>query len=547
MSIWTISGQTGKALGSSTVDLEVTNYTNVSITHSNQGTDSLSFFVRCDDRTSDPAYLPEYLQSISIFRSGTRQFVGYVTKPKFVLQNGVFGWKIEAQNGWQELDRVALSDTDKEYLRAQGSLSATITDIINKAIAGGARISLGSIGSMFDIPPISFRGTTCGASLIELLRVCADAVAYFDYSAGGNPSLNIVRRGSASGKTFTFGTDELVEPFECSPIPGATPTKITVAYATRDSNGIVTETVQTAGSGADTQSVVLTAPNFADFQTKAAASEISLLTSTTANWTMAYTNKLDPKIKDIVGIPTPSMASISVYTGSVASDKTLSSITGLTASITTTSPNTRVVVTGSYKDWMSKLGITAGEAEFEAEFFWLYRRTVGGGAVDDPDWATALLAAGAVKHPSGLIFWNGTEDAPGMPTTYPNGDRGQVLRYVCRFTATAISRNITSLTALRDPGDYGTLAPPADLAANLLAAQNFVPYEGQFGLSGWHSLERLVNRKISFGGLTSRLSSIAALVQSETLDVQTGAKTVRLGMPVRAGNTALARLRKLGT
>jgi hypothetical protein len=470
-----------------------------------------------------------------------------VTKPKFLMQGGAFGWKVEAQNGWQELDRVALTAADKEYSRPQGSLSDTITDIINTAIAGGARISLGSIAAMFDIPPVTFRGTSCGAALVELLRICADAVAYFDYSGAGNPALTIVRRGSATAKTFTFGTDELVEPFECSPIPGVTPTKVTVAYATRDTNGIVTETVQTAGSGADSQNVILTGTNFAAFQTAAAASEISLQTSTTANWTMAYTNKLDPKIKDIAGIPTPSMGSISFYTGSTPTDKTLTSITGLSASLTTTSPNTRVIVVGSYKDWMSKLGITAGEAEFEAEFFWMYRRTVNGGGVDDPDWATALLAAGATEYPSGLVFWNGSEDPPGFPTTYPNGDRGQVLRYVCRFTTTAISRNITSLTALRDPGDYGTTAPPAGLASSLLAAQNFVPYEGQFGLSGWHTPERLLSRKISFGGLTARLASIAALVQSETTDVATGAKTVKLGIPVRAGNTSLARLRKLGT
>lgn len=549
MSAWKITGEIGKALGATAVDLELTTYSDVSLTRTNQGVDTLSFFVACETPTNDPDFLPEFNQQISLRKNGERQFLGYVGKPKFILQGGIFGWRIEAQHGWNELDRVALTTGDSEYVRAQGSLSATITDIIYKAIAGGARIALGSVATMFDIPAISFRGNSCGNALAELLQIVPDAVAYFTYAAAGWPQLVIARRGSMTAQTFTFGTSEIVEPFSCSPIPGVTPTRITVAYATRDNNGIVSEIIQSAGSGSDVQSVILTGSNFADFTARAIAGQVTMRTTpvaSAATWANFYA--LDSKISGIAGIPTPNLNVITVWTGSTPNDKTQKTITSAAVTPTSTQPN--VIVQGSWQAWMEKLGITLGTATITATWYWLLRQTTNGGSMTQPDWALEVESAGATLIYSvdgSPIFWNGIEDPfPHRPTTYPNGDGGMVMKYTSTITAPSINRSITSASVHRDPGDYGTLAPPSTLAANLLAAQNFVPYEGQLSLSPWESPTDLMSRRINFAGLTSRLSSIGALVQSETLDVLTGAKTAQLGLAARQGQTALGRLRKLG-
>lgn len=542
MSIWTIQGESGKALGASSVDLELTPYQGVQYTHTNQGTDTLSFFVRCDDPTVDPQYLPEYNQTISLWKSGVRQFVGYVGKPKFLLQGGMFGWQVEAQNGWQELDRVALSDSDKEYARAQGPLTATVQDVINKAIAGGARISLGSVATMFDIPPISFRGTFCGAALAELLKICADAVAYFDYTVGGHPALTIVRRGSMTAKTITFGSDDIIEPFSCSPIPGVTPSKVTVAFAIRDANGVVTETVQSAGSGSDTQAVILTEPNFADWQTKAIAAQVSLRTGA-ATPTWADFKDLSQDIQQVTtdhGSFTLSPANSTntrVWTGSVSS-KLLdaSPFVAPFFSCPTSLTGWYPLVIGDHREWMQKnLGIAAKVGALEGD--WVMWRTYSGAFPPYPAWWVALVARGAVLIKEG--FW----------ANAANGDstKQSMAFFSPKLEVTFIDVSIASATNYRDSGPYGTLAPPATLAAELLAAQNFTPYEGRFNLSPWHTPERLISQKISFGGLTSRLSSIGALVQSETTYVATGAKSLAMGLPTRQGNTALGRLRKLGS
>jgi hypothetical protein len=551
MSNWKIQGESGRTLGASQVDVEDTTYSNMQLTRNNQAADTLTFFVASTIATQDPAYLPDFGQQISLFEGTTRRFLGYVSRPKFLLQNGVFGWQIEATHGWPELDRIALTSSDAEYTRAQGSLATTLSHIINVAIAGGARITLGSIAAMFDIPAISFRGSSCGAALAELLRIVPDAAVYFTYAGTGWPALNISRRGTMSTRTYTFGVSELIDSFSCSPVPDVTPAQVTVAYALRDSNGIVTETIQRAGTGSPKQSVVLTGANFAEFQTQAAAGQVTMQTTpmaSAATWANIYA--YDPKVKDIVGIPAPSTGSISVYAGSVPSDKSTQTIIGSASSAVALGTQENVVVLGEYKDWMSKLAITKGTVRLTATFFWFLRTTTNGGAMTQPAWATSLEDAGAVTldRANGLaIYFNASEDEPNQPTTYPNGDRACVLRYSVVSEVPAISRSITTATVLRDPGDYGTASPPASLASNLLESQNFVPYEGQFTLGPSETSVDLLSQKINFAGLTARLASIGAMVQSEKIAVATGVKSVQLGLAARQGDTALSRLRKLNT
>jgi len=542
MSDWTIKGQAAKSLDDTEVDLDVTNYSGVKITRTNQGTDTLSFFLSCEDATTDPDYLPEYQQEISIFRGGVRQFIGYVGKPKFAWRGGIFGWQVEAQNGIFELDRVALSTSNAEYTRAQGSLASTVSDVVTKAIAGGARIALGSIAAMFDIPAISFRGTSCGSALVELLKICADAVCYLDYSGTGYPTLTVVRRGSMSTKTITFGTDEIIEPFSCSPIPGATPSKVTVAYAIRDANGVVTETVQTAGAGTEVQSVILTGSNLADFQTKAAAGAVTLRTGATPPaW--ADFSVMSEVIAQITAdhgsfsLSPANSTNTRVWQGSISS-KTLLTTAFVTPFYTcpTSLTGWYPLAIGDHREWMKKnLGIDAKTGTLEGD--WVMWRTYTGVPPAAPDWWNALIAEGAVLKRDGYYANSTSGDATDQSMYF----------YSPKLEVTFIDRAIVSATAFRDSGDYGTTAPPATLAADLLAAQAFIPYEGEFNLSPWHTPELLLNKKINFAGLSTRLASIGALVQSETVDVETGAVQATMGLAARQGAASLARLRRLSS
>lgn len=541
MSIWTIQGETSKNFPATIIDVEEMGIKNGALTFTNQGNDSLSFLLLADDHATDPPNLPDRGQSITLYRSGIRQFFGYVTRQEYVWSPAQSGWLIAAENGWRELDRVPLTDADKEYLRAQGSLAATVTDIIDKAIAGGARIQRGSIATMFDITPIKFRGVNCGTALTEVLRIAADAVAYFDYTGTGFPTLNIVRRGSMTTKTLIIGTDEISEA-QLSPIPDVTPSKITIAYATRDSNGIVTEAVQTAGSGTDAQSVILNESNFADFQAKVTAEQVAMQTTTTANGAFAIAR--DPKLKDIVDLPLPiATGSYTRPTGGTYTTKGLINVAGTSTSFSgLVAPNNNALLVGEMKDYMtSKLGITQGVCTFRGHLWWIYSLEDGTGGIAAPAWAAPLIAAGA-DILSG--WWTGSESGPNSQTN-PNTWSAHYLRLYVEFEAVCISRAFATLTNLRDPGNYGTLAPPASLASNLLAAQNWVPYRGRVIFTPWQAYERVISNKIDLTGTNPRLASMGATVQDERIDIHTGVRELNLGLPARSGGSSLARLKVL--
>lgn len=96
------------------------------------------------------------------------------------------------------------------------------------------------------------------------------------------------------------------------------------------------------------------------------------------------------------------------------------------------------------------------------------------------------------------------------------------------------------------PADYSFIAPPANLASNLLAAQNFIPYEGDIMLTEQTAgTTRYRGCKVNVSGSLSAHSSMAALVSSETLDLKTGETVIELGTPPRVDyRTFVDRIRK---
>jgi hypothetical protein len=94
--------------------------------------------------------------------------------------------------------------------------------------------------------------------------------------------------------------------------------------------------------------------------------------------------------------------------------------------------------------------------------------------------------------------------------------------------------------------DYSFLAPPAGLAANLLAAQNFTPYEGSIAIVEQDAGgTRYRGCKVDLAGSLTALASMGALVASETIDIATGTTTIDLGTPPRLDyRTLVDRIRK---
>lgn len=82
--------------------------------------------------------------------------------------------------------------------------------------------------------------------------------------------------------------------------------------------------------------------------------------------------------------------------------------------------------------------------------------------------------------------------------------------------------------------DYTFLAPPASLAANLKAAQDFVPYAGSIELTEQDAGgTRYRGKVVNISGSFTEYTTMKALVESESLDLKSGQTSVGLGTPPR--------------
>jgi hypothetical protein len=101
--------------------------------------------------------------------------------------------------------------------------------------------------------------------------------------------------------------------------------------------------------------------------------------------------------------------------------------------------------------------------------------------------------------------------------------------------ATATNRAYRILgTKLYAPADYSFIAPPANLASNLLSTMNFVPYEGNIRLTEETAGgTRYRGCKVNLASTRPELSSMGAMVAEETIDLKNGTTDISLGTPPR--------------
>jgi len=145
-------------------------------------------------------------------------------------------------------------------------------------------------------------------------------------------------------------------------------------------------------------------------------------------------------------------------------------------------------------------------------------------------------------------------NAPNMPTNPPRvvtAYDGATKTITFASVTNAQRPNVGNTYTLSDikiyrPGDYSFVYPPANLAANLVAAQNFVPYEG--GISIVEEVPggtRYRGCKVNIVGSLSEHSTMGALVSEESINLATGQTAISLGTPPRLDyRTFVDRIRK---
>jgi hypothetical protein len=138
--------------------------------------------------------------------------------------------------------------------------------------------------------------------------------------------------------------------------------------------------------------------------------------------------------------------------------------------------------------------------------------------------------------------WTSSSGYAGYQAYYYNP---RILVRFIKFTLDIKATQTTGGTVYA-PSDYSFIFPPAGLSAFLVAAQNWLPYEGSINLvSEDVGATRYRGCKINISNSSSSFASMGALVASEVLDIQTGSTTINLGpAPRNDYRTIVDKIRK---
>ena len=192
--------------------------------------------------------------TVEVFLGGERKFFGKVSKtPTKVTASGGLR-EVRVHSPWRELEEIVYQQAwtldasakpsvmrSKVILgqNAQGakiSVSAQIADIIGYAISCGASLCAGEIGATAEMLYDEARDITCAQALLRALKWSPDCSVFFDYSASGAPSLNIVPRASLqSADIDEFGG--CVREISVCPRPDLAVSGVSVKYEREDTEG----------------------------------------------------------------------------------------------------------------------------------------------------------------------------------------------------------------------------------------------------------------------------------------------------------------------
>ena len=565
---WTIKGESGKAFNATVRSLETAQIDSAQVSFRALEADTFTFTITSETLTS--ATIPELEQQITLYRNGTQFFTGTVTSVRPIISQSSQQAQVTVSGPWWWMERINMTSdrTDGAGDDAErmtfvfgdpilgGNLRDHILAVIDRAIALGVPMQKGgTIDTFFDVPQISLNQSTIGQALSELIRLVPDTMFYFDYSLTP-PRINIRRRGATTTRTIDVSVDP-VDSIDIEPLIELQVSQVRLPYVTRDVQGRTVYQEQASGTAATGKVEILTVsgpeldtflPNeFFDsygIKTVAPASATnfvlnqdgSLVSLAKAN---GFSNgRLPLTIQTLGGVSLWISQSSSISTppaGTYQNSLAIPSptLTGIDGTAYSTSTR-KIIITADPPDWVrTELGINIKEVIFEGYLgvTHIYRTEYGSPTVPLPTWWNLV---GFDLQLDGFTF----ATSNGSRVVY--GFKKFAVR--CFITTTEYA---TTTTVYR-PADYSFIQPPANLAANLKAAQDWLPYTGSITLVDDDvGAVRYRGTKINLTNTLAGLDTMGALVAGESMDIATGTTTIELGQPPRLDyRTFVDRIRK---
>ncbi len=565
---WTIKGESGKALDETVRSLDSLGEIGARLTLASLDSDLFEATIATEDAAATGALIPDEGQQVELFHDSVRRFKGNITIPRVQIRQisitaeGPWWWMQRIQLTQDQDDAEGTTDARPSFVFPTQDLKTSITDLINRAITDGVPITLGTIDDMFTFPRITLSQMSYAQALAELMRIVPDAVAWFDYTGTGNPSLNVSRRGNMSTTTIALGTDN-VEELDVWPRLDLEVKQVEVVGVERDSTtGDATWNSQASGTPTTgkNQIVVISGPEVNDFLPEEKDSQIELKTfamptggTALSSLTESSTHSATDAGADILAFVKDREPIIAGFIREFGSDFgdylivsnggrfnvsnfTSGSLNGAPRQdldkpnlVSTESTSGLYVVSNQEQvpDWLAdENGLTVVRASLTG---WLrYTRYPEEDAPDFWQW----IGDRAVRQMTGYL--------PNV-SGQTSGEFQRNTFFEFSIPAILVSQAYATLTTVYRQWAFDYIQPPAGLAGNLQGAQDWIPHEGRIRtvadeVDGSPDLNKGIN--ISNG--RASLATMKALPKSIVYEIQRGRKTTNLGPPARADFGTLA-------
>jgi len=570
MTDYIIKGEAGKTLNATDrflgADLLAVN---ASLRFENLGPDVLSWTCRTESITAGETIIPDVGQQVELWDSTSTQryFRGWVTQARATN----FGVQVVIEGPWQWLQKIDVTtsltsittDTRPTIIFNEATIASNITALLNRAIALGAPIAIGTFALTYNIPKLQLSMMSCADVLAELMRWVPDCVGWWDYTGtgSGTPTFNLSRRPTMATQTLAVGISALVD-FDLTGRPDLVPSRVEIKYIERQADGRPTYRVQAAGTSVGStpvgknQTIGLSGKELDTFLPPDDYQSYAAKTSN-ANDTLNNTRiQLLPMIPEVAASRAqfsgrPSATDVKLANGETITLQT--SVSGVGTRIYPQpalqflNPETGLAISRIGKrfvsspeppEWAEGVFANVEKVRITGRIYRIVESTLvnssGGDGIDAPNienwavafpWSSQLLLTGF--YPRTTIL--------GYPWA-------RVLLYALDFEVdTFLTTSPIGSSTIYKPQDYDYLAPPASLATNLLAVQGFTPYDGSVRLQA-NSLGSLLNYlqyKVNITGAHSGLSAAGALVRATTYDLASQSIDLEVGAPSRFNFTAL--------
>jgi hypothetical protein len=575
MTDYIIKGESGKTLNATSRFLGAELLAvNASLRFENLGPDVLTWTCRTESITAGETIIPDVGQRVELWDSTgtTRYFRGWVTQARATN----FGVQVTAEGAWQFLQKIDITssissgtntDTRPTIIFNEATVTANITALLNRAIALGAPLVVGTIATTFTIPKLQLSMMTCADVLAELMRWVPDCVGWWDYSGAGEPIFNLSRRSGMSATTYTVGTSPLTD-FDITGRDDLKPSQVVIKFTRRrlspadgrpefaeQSDGTaVAGRVQVIGLSGKELDTFLPPDNYESYIAATAALTTGLAID---NAVMSILPQVAASREQFSGYPRVGDAEIArgetlIYGNKIGRYMSQSSYfyrqqpllrftnpeTGDDISLT----GKRLVIGQAQPDWAVDAYANAEKVRITGRLYRVQNKLLDNsisGVVrtyTEPAWSIAF--GWTEREDSGYYYWGDSK---------PFGDFVQegykVFFNYLDFEVDAIltTSNFATPQTIYKPQDYEYVSPPASLASNLRTAQNFTPYEGSIRLvySAIPSLANVMQYKVRLVGSQASFATADALVRAATFDLASSSLDLELGAPSRFSFSAL--------